>query len=205
MNKKVAIVIANWNGKRFLERCLRAVYDQTYKNINVYFVDNGSTDGSVAYVQEYFPDVNIIPLKKNTGFAYANNTGIHAAFLDQDVVYILTLNNDTQMTAACVSGLVEMIESDEKIGSVTPKIKYFDNENMIDSIGMLVSRDGGGISRGYKQIDSGQFDVPAEIFGASACAALYRREALKDIQYKQEFFEYVPASSSTDRQSAQHT
>lgn len=188
-NKKVAIIIANWNGKRFLERCLRAVYNQTYKNFSIYFIDNGSTDGSVAYMQEYFPEVNVIPLKKNTGFAYANNVGIHTAFLDDDVAYILTLNNDTQMTDTCVSRLVEMIERDEKIGSVTPKIKYFDNENMIDSIGMLVSRDGGGISRGYKQIDSGQFDTPGEIFGASACAALYKREALVDIQYRREFFD----------------
>lgn len=189
MNNKVAICIVNWNGFQFLENCLTAVYAQTYKNFDVYFVDNGSTDGSITFVKDYFPQVKIFQLSKNTGFSYANNVAIHAAFKDGDVRYVLTLNNDTKMDKDCISYLVKAIEENPKIASVTPKIKYFDNDQMIDSIGMLVSRDGGGISRGYKEEDNGQYDAPVEIFGASACSALYRREALEDIQYRDEFFD----------------
>ncbi len=189
MNKKVAIIIVNWNGLQFLENCLRAVYSQTYANFDVYFVDNGSLDESVSFVKKNFSRADIIQLKKNTGFSYANNVGILKAFCDRDVRYVLTLNNDTKITPDCLSLLVTAIEQEEKRGSVSPKIKYFHDEQIIDSIGMLISRDGGGISRGYRERDHGQYDVPAEIFGASAGAALYRREALEDIRYKKEFFD----------------
>lgn len=188
MNKKVAISIVNWNGLRFLENCLTAVYAQTYKNFDVYFVDNGSADESVSFVRDHFPQVKIFQLSKNTGFSYANNVAIHAAFKDDDIRYVLTLNNDTKMDSDCLFHLVKIIEQDEKIASVTPKIKYF-NTNMIDSVGMVIGRDGGAISRGYKEEDVGQYDAPVEIFGASACSALYRREALEDIRYKDEFFD----------------
>ncbi len=188
MNKKVAIIIANWNGLQFLENCLTAVFSQTYANFDVYFIDNGSTDTSVSFIRQYFPKVHIIELSKNTGFSYANNLAIHAAFKDDDVRYVLTLNNDTKMDSDCLFHLVKTIERDERIASVTPKIKYF-NTNTIDSVGMVIGRDGGAISRGYKEEDNGQYDAPVEIFGASACSALYRREALEDIQYKNEFFD----------------
>lgn len=189
MHTKIAIVIANWNGLRFLEDCLRAVYSQTHANFDVYFVDNGSTDESVSFVKQNFPRTHIIQLQKNTGFSYANNVGIHAAFRDDEVEYILTLNNDTKMDINCISHLVRAIEQDKKIASVSPKMKYVHNELLIDSTGIMISRDGGGISRGYGEIDQGQYDTPVEIFGSSAGAALYRRAALEDIESKKEFFD----------------
>lgn len=189
MNKKIAIIIVNWNGIRFLKDCLDTVYSQTYQNFDVYFVDNGSTDDSVSFVQQYFSRTKIIQLKKNTGFSYANNIGIHTAFLDKNVKFILTLNNDTKMEASCLSHLVETIEQDAQIASVTPKIKYLNDENLIDSVGMMIGRDGGGISRGYREIDNGQYCISSEIFGASACAALFRRESLEDIVLGKEFFD----------------
>jgi GT2 family glycosyltransferase len=188
MNKKVAIIIANWNGLRFLGDCLSSVYSQTYQNFEVYLIDNGSTDKSVPFVKQNFPRTHIIELEKNTGFSYANNIGIHTAFKDSEVRYILTLNNDTKIDLNCVLYLVRTIEQDKNIASVTSKIKYADTD-IIDSVGILISRDGGAMSRGYKEIDHGQYDKVEEVFGVSACSALYRREALEDVQEKREFFD----------------
>jgi len=63
---KVAVIIVNWNGLKFLKDCLESVYRQTYINFDVYFVDNGSMDDSVSFVFKNFPQVKIIRLDKNT-------------------------------------------------------------------------------------------------------------------------------------------
>lgn len=128
MNNKVAIIIVNWNGLKFLKDCLESVYKQTYTNFDVYFVDNGSVDDSVDFVFKNFPKVKIIKLEKNTGFAYANNIGINKAFEDDSVSYILTLNNDTKVDKNFIFNLVSCINTDKTIGSVAPKIKFFYEE-----------------------------------------------------------------------------
>ena len=189
MKKKVAIIIVNWNGLKFLNDCLSAVYMQTYQNFDVYFVDNGSTDGSVNFVKDKFPKVKICELAKNTGFAYANNLGIKNAFLDKEIGYILTLNNDTKITDNFLENLVHTIEMNNEIGSIAPKVKFFYEENLIDSVGIVINADGGGMNRGFKEVDNGQYDKLEEVFGACAGAALYRRAALESVSYRNEYFD----------------
>lgn len=189
MNNKVAIIIVNWNGLKFLKDCLESVYRQTYTNFDVYFIDNGSVDDSVDFVFKNFPKVKIIKLDKNTGFAYANNIGINKAFKDDSVSYILTLNNDTKVDKNFIFNLVSCINTDNTIGSVAPKIKFFYEENLIDSVGIVVSNDGGGMNRGFKESDNGQYDKEVEVFGSCAGASLYKKESLIDVKYKDEFFD----------------
>ena len=93
--KKVAVIIVNWNGKKFLGNCLKSVYEQSYDNFDLYFVDNGSIDDSVEFVKKNFPKACIISLTENTGFALGNNIGIEKALEDSDVEYVVLLNNDT--------------------------------------------------------------------------------------------------------------
>lgn len=121
MNKKIAIIIVNWNGKRLLKTCLKAVFDQTYKNFDVYFVDNGSEDGSGKFVENKFPKTKIIKLKENTGFAKGNNVGIKKAFEDKKVEYIVCLNNDTKVDKNWLKELVKPVQQNEKIGMVASK------------------------------------------------------------------------------------
>jgi hypothetical protein len=142
MNKKVALIIINWNGKKFLKDCFTAVNNQTHDNFDVYFVDNGSTDGSVEYIRENFPKTKITELTYNSGFAKANNIGIIEAFKDSKVEYIACLNNDTKIDQKFLENLVNTIGKNDKIGSVAPKIKFFFEENLIDSIGLLIHQDG---------------------------------------------------------------
>jgi len=94
---KIAVIIINWNGKHLLEECLSSVENQNYNNYRIIFIDNGSKDKSVKFVGEKFPDVKIISLDKNTGFAKANNIGMHKAFEDSEVEYVAILNNDAMV------------------------------------------------------------------------------------------------------------
>ena len=109
IEKKVAIIIVNWNGLKFLNDCLSAVYMQTYQNFDVYFVDNGSTDNSLNFIKENFSKVKIVQLKNNTGFAKGNNEGIKEAFKDVDVEYVVCLNNDTIVDKNWLYGLVSSL------------------------------------------------------------------------------------------------
>lgn len=188
-NKKVAVVIVNWNGLKFLENCLTSIFDQSYQNFDVYFVDNGSNDGSVNFVKEKFSKAKVIELKKNTGFAHANNVAINMALKDSQTTYILTLNNDTKTDKNFVSNLVHTMDTNPRIGSVAPKIKFFYEQNLIDCVGLVIGADGSGMNRGFKEIDNGQYDKTEDVFGACAGAALYRRTALENVSYNDEFFD----------------
>ncbi len=190
--KKVAIIIVNWNGKRLLKNCLSSVFEQGYKNFDVYFVDNGSVDGSVEYVQKNFPKIKIIRLKKNTGFAMGNNVGILRAFEDSEVRYIVCLNNDTKVNKNWLKELVKITDRKEKIGMVASKSFFSDGK--IQNVGLYIASDdlksSGGISRGFDE-DPSKFNKEEEIFASSGCSALYKREMLEEIGlFDGDFFAY---------------
>jgi GT2 family glycosyltransferase len=186
---KVAVIIINWNGKHLLEECLSSVENQDYSNYKIILVDNGSSDGSVKFVEEKFPEIEIISLDKNTGFAKANNIGMHKAFGDSEVEYIAILNNDAIAESQWLSEMMRLINNDNKIGSVAPKIKKYYKRNIIDSIGNAIHFDGGGVSNHINETDHGQFDNIKEVFGPSGCAALYSKKMLKDVEVNNEFFD----------------
>ena len=186
---KISVIIVNWNGKHLLEECLNSVEKQDYDNFNVIFIDNGSKDRSVEFVREKFPNINIVELEKNTGFAKGNNIGMHKAFEDLEIKYIAILNNDAMVEENWLSEMVKIIGQDKKIGSITPKIKKYYKRNIIDSIGNAIHLDGGGVSNHINKVDNGQFDNIKELFGPSGCAALYSANMLKDLQMGDDFFD----------------
>lgn len=201
--KKVAIIIVNWNGLNFLNECLNSVYDQTYKNFDVYFVDNGSADLSVIFVRENFPEVKIFALNKNTGFAKGSNEGIKEALKDTEVNYIVCLNNDTIVNNNWLDELVKTASKDKIIGAVSSKA-YFDDKVTIQNAGLefykaLQVNKKGGISIGFGLSDG---DAPGlsydiEIFAAGGVAPLYKREVLEALLkrdkeiFDEDFFAYV--------------
>lgn len=185
---KVAVIIVNWNGRKFLPDCLGSISNQTYDNYRIIFVDNGSQDDSVDFVEINFSNIGIIELKNNTGFAVANNIGIRKAFEDKDVKHIVPLNNDTKTDDNFLCELVRTYQEysrtpGEKVGSVAPKILKFHEPGKIDSTGILVHKDGNAIDRGADENDGEKYDTSLEVFGPSACACLYLREALEDVAY----------------------
>ncbi len=187
--KKAAIIIVNWNGKKFLKNCLGSVFKQTYKNFKVYFIDNGSTDNSSDYVRKNYPEVEIVQLDKNYGFAEGNNMGIRQALKDLDVEYVVTINNDTELKTDFLKNIIKCANQNKKVGSVAPKIKFYYDKKIIDSVGILIHQDGSGINRGFKEFDKGQYNKNQEIFGVCAGACLYKRNMLEDIKEKDDYFD----------------
>ena len=178
---KVAIIIINWNGKHLLEECLTSAENQDYDNYKIIFVDNGSKDKSIEFVEEKFPKVEIISLDKNTGFAKGNNVGIHKAFEDLKIEYIALLNNDAMTEKSWLSEMVKVIKQDNKIGSVAPKILKYWRRDEIDSIGIKIRLNGGGANIGANEKDKKQYDNVKEVFGTTGCSCLYKRKMLEDV------------------------
>ena len=90
---RASIVIVSWNGRRLLERCLPAVWSQSYSEFEVVLLDNGSTDGSAEWVEARYPSLRLLRRDRNLGFARANNQAIQAA----RGRYVATLNNDAEL------------------------------------------------------------------------------------------------------------
>jgi len=170
----VSVIVTNWNGRRYLERCLTSIVTQTYKNIEVIVIDNNSTDGSAEFIIKQFPEIILIRNDKNYGFAKANNIGIKVSRGE----YIATINNDTEADPCWIENLVNVIRRDPNIGMCASKILLFNNRNLIDSTGMLIYPDGLPVCRGYLEEDVYNYNKEEEVLLPTACAALYRKDAI---------------------------
>lgn len=187
--KDTAIVIVNWNGKHLLKDCLDSLQKQTYEYFKIFIVDNGSTDGSVSFIKKNYPNTELIVLKENTGFAFPNNLAIREIIKNKDFKWVITLNNDTKADKNFVKNLVNSIQNDETLGSVAPKMLNFYDKDVIDGVGIVINKDGGGMNRGHKEKDYGQYDKEEEIFGVCAGAAIYNIKMIKDIMINDQFFD----------------
>jgi len=178
-NGQAIVIVVNWNGKRFLDDCLTALERQTYPNFGVILVDNGSTDGSVEFVRERFPRVDILGLPENVGFAGANNRAMTQA-LSGRAQYIALLNNDTKADERWLEHLVRVMESGKDIGICASKMLRMEDPHILDATGHIFRK--GRISeRGHGEVDAHQYDDQIDIVGACAGACLYRREMLEEI------------------------
>ena len=170
----VSIIITNWNGIRYLEKCLGSVRSQTYKNIETIVVDNNSTDGSLDFIAREFPEVLVIKSGRNYGFAKANNTGIEAS----NGKYIATMNNDTEAERDWIKNLVIAMEKSPDVGMCASKILLFNHRDLIDSAGMQIYPDGIAFCRGHLKKDQDSYKEEDYVLLPTACAALYSKEAV---------------------------
>lgn len=175
---KVTIVIPNYNGKHFMEPCLSSLSEQTYKNFHILVVDNASSDGSIEYMEENYPDIELIKLQKNYGFSKAVNIGIQHS----RTPYVILLNNDTTVDTRYVEEMVKAIEKSPKIFSVSSKMIQMYHPELIDSAGDLYTLLGWGVCRGCGRPVS-NYTKYDEIFTACAGAAIYRRSVFDEIGY----------------------
>jgi len=182
--ESVSIVIVNFNGKGHLINCLESIRAQTYRNLEVIVVDNGSCDGSQELLRANYPDVKLISNRANHLFCRAQNQGIRAS----KGQYILSLNNDVILDSTFVEKLVEAASLDEMIGIVSGKVLSM-NGSVIDSTGQFPGRSKKPIERGYKEADIGQYEKEGYVFGAGGVAPFYRRQMLEDIRINGEFFD----------------
>ncbi len=184
----VSVIIPNWNGKRFLAGCLDSLQQQTYTNLEVIIVDNGSADGSVEFLKENYSWVRLVTFQVNTGFAPAVNSGIREA----QGQYIALVNNDTVAAPDWLSHLVAALVEHPEAGSCGCKMLAYDNPKLLDGAGDGYRRGGLPGRIGHREIDCGQFDTPRYILGACGGAALYRKALFDDVGlFDEDYFAYL--------------
>ena len=185
---QASIVILNWNGKHLLERCLPLVLDQAFDgDYEVVLLDNGSIDGSAAWVAATYPALRLIRSERNLGFAQGNNEAIRTT----ESTYIATLNNDAAPDRNWLSELIRAIELAPQVGMCASKMVCEDDPSIMDACGIDVDRAGIGWDRYSGERERIQEIAPYPIFGPCAGAALYRREMLDQIGlFDPDYFAY---------------
>lgn len=177
MRPAVSVIIPNYNGRPHLPACLSSLRCQRLADFETILVDDGSSDGSVGWVAEHYPEVRLLPLPRNRGLAAAINQGLCLAEADR----IALLNNDTEADPGWLAGLVEAAEEHPDIPAFASKIRLFDRREVLHSAGDLYGTDGLPRNRGAWEEDRGQYDAQTEVFGACGGAALYRRPLLEEL------------------------
>ncbi len=186
----VAIVILNWNGKQFLEKFLPSVTTSAYPNKKIIVADNASTDDSVIFLQQQYPQVQIIQNKSNEGFAKGYNTALKQVQAD----YYVLLNSDVEVTSNWIGPVIELMESDISIAACQPKILAYDNKNKFEYAGAS----GGWLDKfGYPfmrgrvfdicEMDTGQYDTVQQCFWASGAALFVRAKVYHEMGGLDEF------------------
>jgi GT2 family glycosyltransferase len=184
---RVTVVIPNWNGERFLRLCLGSLREQTLGAFETILVDNGSVDGSVTFVKEHFPEVDVVPLGENRGIAAAFNAGIEASTAE----FVVLLNNDTEQDPGWLEALVRGAEDHPEAGFFASKLVDFHDRTMLDGAGDAMRLSGLPYRLGHGERDGGRFDTPGYVFGACAAAALYRRDMLDEVGlFDEDFVSY---------------
>ena len=183
-----SVIIANYNGQRFLETCLGALRQQTFRDCEVIMVDDASTDDSVAWTRAHFPEVRLMVLPQNSGLDVACNRGAAAAQGD----ILVMLNNDTEAEPGWLGALVRAMESNPRIGAVASKMLLLHQRDTLHAAGDMMGKDGMPRNRGVWEKDLGQYDQLPEVFGGCGGGVAYRRVAWEAMGgFDQELFMYL--------------
>ncbi len=174
---KVTVVIPNWNTQRWLSGCLDGLRGQTFRDFEVILVDSGSSDNSVPFINEHYPEIKVVRLPENKGFAAAVNAGIKEAGSE----YIALLNVDTVPQPNWLASLVNKIQqSPPEVGSLASKMLSLQNPDLIDDAGDILSWYGTARKRGMGE-SAQAYSQGVEVFSACAGAALYRRAFFEEV------------------------
>ena len=186
--KLVSIIIVNWNGLDYIKKCLCSLKAVAYPNYEIIVVDNGSADGSVNFIQDSYPHVNIIRNDINLGFAEANNIG----YAQVKGEYVLLLNNDTECKEDFLDILVDVIERENNIGCVQPRIMQMDKPEYLDSVGSYMLPTGFLYHLGFcKEYDEALYGQLKEIYSAKGACMLLKKKVLSETGlFDKDYFAY---------------
>ena len=191
MDKKIAVVILNWNGAKLLEQFLPSVIAYS-DEANIYLADNASTDNSIAVIKEQFPSVKIIQNEGNFGFAMGYNVALRTI----EEPYYALVNSDIEVTENWLSPILSLFDNEPNIGIIQPKILDYKNKECFEYAGAA----GGYIdSYGYPycrgrifdtlEKDNHQYEDETEIFWASGACFFIRKEIYRKLNgFDPDFF-----------------
>src|SRR5215467_2348414 len=190
-NDFVSVTIVTYNSGRFIKRCLESVLAQKYSQKEIIVVDNASDDGTVDILEQFEDRCQVVYNSENIGFAAAQNQAIGLSNGD----WVLTLNPDVLLLPNFIQALVDAGQIQPKIGTVCGKLlamtASFDipARPLVDSTGIYFNPMLRHLDRGSQEVDNGHYLKYEYVFGATAAAALYRREMIDDVSLDGEFFD----------------
>jgi GT2 family glycosyltransferase len=180
----VSVIVLNYNGREFVEKCLRSLAMTYYPRLQIIVVDNGSTDSSRHWLTESFssifpdsPASKLILNPINVGFGAGNNLGLQHA----EGKYITFLSIDTEVDPKWITELVGVMEKNPDVGISQGKLLLIGDKGRIDSVGGSLSPSGFGRVIGHREVDEKQYDKIREIFTVSGAAFMVRRSLLQEI------------------------
>lgn len=176
--KKIAVVILNWNGKRLLEEFLPSVVEySTAPDIELIVIDNGSTDDSIGFLSASYPQVRIVQLFQNYGFAGGYNKGLEQV----EAEYFVLLNSDVEVTKGWLTPIASYLDSNSDVAAAQPKILSQRNKSYFEYAGAsggFIDRFGYPFCRGriFKAVekDLGQYDTPIDVLWATGACLVIR-------------------------------
>ena len=187
----VAIVILNWNGRKFLEQFMPSVLASTYPNKRVIIADNASSDDSIAFVKEYFSSVEIILNGSNEGFAKGYNTALKKIESD----YYVLLNSDVEVKENWIEPVIDLMEQDPLIAACQPKILAYNDRSLFEYAGAAggwIDKFGYPFSRGRifddLEKDLGQYDSVQPCFWASGAAFFIKAKLYHEMGGLDEYY-----------------
>ena len=187
----VSIIIVTWNALPLLQKCLPSVVESADNDVEVILADNASTDESVQWVNNTYPDVRVVSHPENWAFCKGNNEAIPYA----QGKYIVLLNNDVEVTRDWLKPLVAFMDEHQDVAAVQPKILQYterDHFEYAGASGGYLDRFGYPFTRGRiffsMERDEGQYNDRTEIFWATGAAVMFRKSALDEVGYLDEQF-----------------
>jgi len=187
----VCVALVTYNSERYIRRCLEGVLEQEGVATEIVVVDNASSDGTRSILRRFKNRVRTLYNDRNLGFAEAQNQAIRASSAD----WVMTLNPDVLLLPHFIRTLWEAGQSDPSAGTVCGKLLSIGagfrplDEQRLDSTGIFFTPAMRHFDRGWHEPDSSDFDTMEYVFGASAAAALYRREMIEDVSIDGNFFD----------------
>ena len=169
--------MVNFNGMPYLETCLRSVLNQNYPDFEVILVDNNSSDGSMDYVRQRFPDLFIVANETNRGYAPGINSGIACANGD----YFAALNVDTEVEQNWLAPLIEFLDANPTVGAVTPRSLLYQSRDKVGVQGLNIHITGLGFVRDVNKQDSDLPKEPFQVAAVSGCSFIVRREIVEQM------------------------
>lgn len=184
MSPSVAVVILNYNGQKHLSQFLPSVVASHYPNLQVIVADNGSTDTSIAFVKETYPQIQILDHHTNEGFAGGYNWALKRVVAD----YYILLNSDVEVSPNWIMPVIEMMEQDSTIAAAQPKMRSYHDKALFEYAGAAggwIDYLGYPFSRGRVfdicETDHGQYNQHAPIFWASGAAMFVRASVFHEM------------------------
>lgn len=182
-------MVVTYNGRKYVDNCLRTLIDSSPDNIDVVVVDNDSADGTAAYVREFFPSIRVVESGANLGYGEANNKGA----LTGTGQYIAVLNQDALVTTGWLTPLIDALEAHPAVGLVTPKILQHDTPDRINTCGNAPHYTGITPCRGFDApVDAPAYAGSHQVGAVSGAAFLIRRDLFDAIGgFDGSFFLYL--------------